>query len=73
MLMDRPTLFEPYQATLNRVHETSPKIILNNHLPAAHDMTDELLGYLGAVPSSRPFVGPDQQALEAMLGELTGE
>jgi len=30
-------------------------------------MTEELLGYLARVPAAEPFVGPDQQALEAML------
>lgn len=68
-MVDR-TLFAK---TLNRVHEMSPKIILSNHLPAAHDMTDELLEHLAAVPAAEPFVGPDQQALEAMLRDLTGE
>ena len=59
-----------FTKTLNRVHEMSPKIILSCHLPAAHDMTDELLKYLAAVPAAEPFVGPDQQALESMLNEM---
>jgi flavorubredoxin len=62
-----------FTKTLNRVHEMSPKIILSGHLPAAHDMTDELLQYLAAVPAAEPFVGPDQQALESMLKEMTGK
>jgi flavorubredoxin len=60
-----------FTKTLNRVHEMSPKIILSCHLPAAHDMTDELLKYLAAVPAAEPFVGPDQQALELMLKDMT--
>ena len=59
--------------TLSRLREMSPKLILSAHLPVARDMTEELLGYLGAVPAAQPFVGPDQQALEAMLKGLTGK
>lgn len=56
---------------LNLVRDLSPKVILSAHLPVAHDMSDELLGYLAAVPAAEPFVGPDQQALEAMLAKMT--
>ncbi|MFC1634796.1 MBL fold metallo-hydrolase [Planctomycetota bacterium] len=66
-IVDR-TLFAK---TLDRVRELSPKLILSAHLPAACDMTEELLGYLEAVPEAQPFVGPDQQALEAMLKGMT--
>jgi flavorubredoxin len=62
-----------FTKALARVYEMSPKIILSNHLPVAHDMTDELLQYLAAVPAADPFIGPDQQALEAMLRGLTGK
>jgi len=57
---------------LDRVREMSPKMILSAHLPPARNMTDELLRYLAAVPAREPFVGPDQQAMEAMLKEVTG-
>ena len=56
-----------FARTLERVREMSPKVILSGHLPPAHDMADELLRYLGTVPAGKPFVGPDQQALEATL------
>lgn len=62
-----------FEKTLNRVREISPKIILSSHLPAAHDITEELLEYLAAVPEAEPFIGPDQKALEAMLSELSGD
>ena len=58
--------------TLDRIRQMSPKMILSSHLPVARDMTEQLLGYLAAVPAAEPFVGPDQQALEAMLKGLTG-
>jgi flavorubredoxin len=62
-----------FEKTLNRVREISPKIILSSHLPAAHGMTEELLEYLADVPEAEPFIGPDQQALETMLSELSGD
>lgn len=62
------TLFEE---SLNSIHEISPKIVLSAHLPVAHEMTDELLENLGSAPEAKPFIGPDQQALEAMLAEMT--
>jgi flavorubredoxin len=65
-LVDRGTFSE----RLNRVREMAPKLILSSHLPAAQDMTEQLVGYLGEVPDAEPFVGPDQPALEAMLQGL---
>jgi hypothetical protein len=35
-------------------------------------MTDRLLASLEAAPAARPFVGPDQAALEEMLAQMTG-
>lgn len=61
-----------FNQTLDRIREMAPKIILSAHLPAAHDMNDELLQYLAAAPAAELFVGPDQPALEAMLQGLTG-
>lgn len=54
--------------TLNRIRDRSPTAILSSHLPPAHGMIDPLLENLAAVPTSEPFVGPDQPALAAMLG-----
>ncbi len=58
--------------SLEHIRDMSPQMILSAHLPAAHGMTDELLRYLGAVPGAEPFIGPDQQALEAMLAGMKG-
>jgi hypothetical protein len=57
---------------INRIRQISPKLILSAHLPVARNMTDDLLENLAAVPDAEPFVGPDQQALEAMLKAMTG-
>jgi hypothetical protein len=35
-------------------------------------MIEELLENLRAAPEAQPFVGPDQQAIEAMFAEMTG-
>jgi flavorubredoxin len=67
-LTDR-TLFAK---NINRIRELSPKLVLSAHLPMARDMTDTLLENLAAVPEAEPFVGPDQQAFEAMLKAMTG-
>jgi flavorubredoxin len=61
-----------FAQSLDNIRELSPKHILSAHLPAACDMTEELLGYLETVPTTQPFVGPDQKALEAMLKVMTG-
>ncbi|MHC4507935.1 MAG: oxygen-binding di-iron domain-containing protein [Planctomycetota bacterium] len=61
-----------FAKALDRVRELSPKLILSAHLPVACEMTEELLEYLGAAPEAQPFIGPDQQALEAMLKEMIG-
>ena len=55
-----------FVTTLNQIRELSPKLILSNHLPPAHNMTDILLQYLAEAPASKPFIGPDQQALEVL-------
>jgi hypothetical protein len=50
-----------------------PSMILSSHLPAADArMTDRLLATLADVPAARPFVGPDQAALEQMLKQMPG-
>jgi flavorubredoxin len=60
-----------FKKTLDCVRDLSPSLILSGHLPPARNMTDELLYCLSAVPEEKPFIGPDQQALEAMLKEST--
>jgi flavorubredoxin len=62
-----------FSKSLSRIRELSARLILSAHLPVARDMTEELLGYLATTPAAKPFVGPDQQALEAMLKGLTGK
>lgn len=54
---------------LEAIRKMEPKMVLSSHLPAASgDMTERLLASLAAVPKAQPFVGPDQAALQKMLG-----
>jgi len=57
-----------FAANLDRIRQMDPEWILSSHLPPAHRMTEQLLGVLAAAPAAAPFVGPDQAALERMLG-----
>jgi flavorubredoxin len=55
---------------LDGIRRMAPKMVLSSHLPAARgDMTERLLASLAAAPAAQPFVGPDQAALEQMLGK----
>ncbi len=57
---------------LDSIRAMAPKMILSSHLPAAPGrMIDRLLGSLASAPEARPFVGPDQAALEQMLKQMT--
>lgn len=57
---------------LDTIRAMAPKMVLSSHLPAAPGrMIDRLLGSLASAPEARPFVGPDQAALEQMLKQMT--
>jgi flavorubredoxin len=58
---------------LDALRAFDPALVLSSHLPAAAGSSlPRLIASLEAVPGAAPFVGPDQAALEQMLGELTG-
>jgi glyoxylase-like metal-dependent hydrolase (beta-lactamase superfamily II) len=62
-----------FNRTLDVFREMSPRAVLSCHLPAAYNMTTQLLRYLAEVTAEDPFVGPDQETLEAMLSETSKE
>jgi glyoxylase-like metal-dependent hydrolase (beta-lactamase superfamily II) len=64
-----PVLFG---ATLDRVRKLRAEHIFSAHLPPAYGMAEQLLGYLAEAPPAKPFVGFEQQALEAMLRGAAG-
>jgi len=53
-----------FQKTLDDIRALSPETVLSCHLPAAPGMTEELLEILAGAPSAKPFIGPDQKAME---------
>jgi flavorubredoxin len=57
-----------FEKALDDIRALSPETVLSSHLPAAPGMTEDLLDILAGAPSAKPFVGPDQKALEAMSG-----
>jgi len=68
--MVEPSLFNQ---TLDKIRQLAPKMILSAHLPLARGKTEELLGLLAKVPSSPPFVAPDQKALEQILAQMRSD
>ncbi len=57
---------------LEAVRQLAPKTILSAHLPPAPGRTEELLAVLARVPTSTPFVAPNQTALEGILHQADG-
>ena len=55
---------------LDRIRRIGPKIILSAHLPPARGKTPQLLKLLEDVPTSEPFVAPNQAALEQILAQM---
>jgi glyoxylase-like metal-dependent hydrolase (beta-lactamase superfamily II) len=59
-----------YMQTVRAVQAIDADVILSTHLPPAIGLGSQLFDMLGAAPAADPFVGPDQQALEAMLASF---
>ncbi len=55
---------------LDRIRQIGPKTIFSAHLPPAQGKTEQLLELLAEVPTSTPFVTPDQVALEQILAQM---
>ena len=58
---------------LDRIRQMAPKIILSAHLPLAQGKTEQMLRLLARVPTSTPFVAPNQTVLEQILAQMKGE
>lgn len=56
-----------FHARLRELAALQPRHVLGAHLPPAHDRLAWLAAQLDAARGAPPFVGPDQQALEAMI------
>jgi hypothetical protein len=60
-----------FGAELERIRRIGPSTIYSSHLPPAPGgLMDRLLASLAAAPGAGPFVGPNQQALDAMLKQM---
>ncbi len=74
--VDSPWLHDIDQSklgsALQRIRGLDAEYVLSSHLPPAHGLMNDCLANLAAVPDAAPFVGPDQEALSAMLASMTG-
>jgi hypothetical protein len=59
-----------YMKTVEAMHAVDPEVILSTHLPPVIGLGTQLFEMLSLAPSADPFVGPDQQALQAMLASF---
>lgn len=56
-----------FAESLRPLREMDAAMVLSSHLPPAVGRTESLIDSLARTPEATPFVGPDQQALEALL------
>ncbi len=56
-----------YLQSVRAMQAIDPDVILSTHLPPAMGIGGRLFDMLAVAPGADPFVGPDQQALQAML------
>jgi hypothetical protein len=61
-----------FSQSLDRIRQIAPKMIFSAHLPPAQGKSEHLLELLAKVPTSTPFVTPDQTALEQILAQTRG-
>ena len=56
-----------FAGALDKIRLLSPKLILSSHMLPAQGKTELFLEWLAKVPTSKPFVTPNQNALEQIL------
>ena len=61
-----------FSQALGRIRQIAPKMIFSAHLPPARGKTEQFLELLATVPTSTPFVAPNQTALEQILAQMRG-
>ena len=67
--MVEPGLFSQ---ALDRIRQMAPKMIFSAHLPPARGKIEQFLDLFARVPTSTPFVAPNQKALEQILAQVKG-
>ena len=67
-------LMEPseFKQVLDRIRQMAPRMIFSAHLPPARGKTEQFVELLATVPTSTPFVAPNQTALEQILSQMRG-
>jgi flavorubredoxin len=60
---------EVFGVALEKIRVLAPKMILSAHMLPAQEKTELFLEWLAKVPTSAPFVTPDQKALGQMLAQ----
>jgi flavorubredoxin len=58
-----------FSQALERIRRIGAKMILSAHLPPARGKSEQFLELLAKVPTSTPFIAPDQKALEQILAQ----
>jgi len=59
-----------FSQALNKIRLIAPKMIFSAHLPPARGKTAQLLKSLETLPTSTPFVTPNQTALVQILAQM---
>ena len=59
-----------FDATIEPIRRLDPSAILSTHLPPAVGLNQVLFDHVAAAPGGPSFVGPDQDALEALLASF---
>lgn len=59
-----------YLQSVRTMQAVDADVILSTHLPPATQTVARLFDMLALAPGANPFVGPDQQALQAMLASF---
>jgi hypothetical protein len=64
--MVAPTVFAE---ALEKIRVLAPKMILSAHMLPAQGKMEHFLEWLAKVPTSKPFITPDQKAFEQILAQ----
>ncbi len=59
-----------FGATIDPIRQLDPSVILSSHLPPARGINDVLFNHVAAAPDGPQFVGPDQEAMQALLASF---
>jgi flavorubredoxin len=61
-----------FSRALDRIRQMSPKMIFSAHLPPARGKIGQFLKLHATIPTSTPFVAPNQMTLELILAQRKG-